>query len=116
MPDATPACIADYRPVALSPRRDGWTDLRQYRFLFALAETGRVSVACREAGMSRWSAYRLRDDPRARGFARAWDEALDHARDLRAGPAPDLHDLSDRSLATLYRLLKPMRDGEGDGI
>jgi hypothetical protein len=111
MTEATPACIAGYDPVALSARHDGWTDLRQYRFLFALVETGRVSVACREAGMSRQSAYRLRADPRAVDFARAWDDAQGHASIARAGPEPDPHAMSDRSLATLLRLLRPMRDG-----
>lgn len=111
MTEAAPACIAGYSPVALSARHDGWTDLRQYRFLFALAETGRVSVACREAGMSRQSAYRPRADPRAVAFARAWDDALDHACIEQAGPEPDPRALSDRSLCTLLRLLRPLRDG-----
>lgn len=109
---ATPACIAEYRPVALSPRHDGWTEVRQYRFLFALAETGKVSVACREAGMSRQSAYWLRAHPRAEAFARAWDAAIDHRwADRLEAIARDGNARSDRSLATLLGLLRPEKYG-----
>lgn len=108
MSDPTPACIAEYRPVTLAARHDGWTEVRQYRFLFALAETGKVSVACREAGMSRKAAYKLRADPRGTAFAQAWEGALDQHLAVRWA-APDLggHTRSDRSLIHLLQLLKP---------
>ena len=68
--------VADYTPVTLAPRRNGWTAQRQRAFLCALAETGSVSVACKSAGITARSAYRLRVDPRGEVFAAAWDQAL----------------------------------------
>jgi hypothetical protein len=55
-------------------RRDGWTVERQLSFLDALARTRSITKAVRTAGMSRESAYRLRD--RAQLFAALWDRAL----------------------------------------
>jgi hypothetical protein len=52
-------------------RRDGWTAERQLRFLAALCETRSITTAACTAGMSRESAYRLRD--RAELFAAFWD-------------------------------------------
>jgi len=49
---------------------------RQAGFLGWLAETGSVPVGCARAGMSRNSACRLRERPRAESFAAAWDAAL----------------------------------------
>lgn len=57
-------------------RHDGWTAERQREFLTVLAETGSVSQACRDAGVSSRSAYRLRQHPDAAAFAAAWDQAL----------------------------------------
>ncbi|WP_461458560.1 hypothetical protein, partial [Parasphingorhabdus sp.] len=51
-------------------------------FLEALARTGNVRAAARYAGLSRESAYKLRRRPDARAFARAWDAAIIHARDI----------------------------------
>ena len=68
--------LAGYKPVPLAPRRNGWTAHRQRTFLSALAETGSVSVACKAAGISARSAYRLRADPRGAPFAKAWAYAL----------------------------------------
>ena len=50
------------------------------RFIELLAETGNVSLACRETGIPRRSAYvrRKRDTK----FASAWDEAITTAVDL----------------------------------
>lgn len=70
------APLAHYRPVVLAPRHDGWTAARQRRFLVALAETGSISLASAEAGISARSAYRLRARPEATAFARGWDQAL----------------------------------------
>ena len=56
------------------PRHDGWTELRRKTFLAVLRESGCVTDACRVAGMSDTSAYRLRRrDPE---IAAAWEEAL----------------------------------------
>jgi hypothetical protein len=54
-------------------RRDGWTPERQLRFLDALARTRSVTRAAACAGMSRESAYRLRNRPGADLFAALWD-------------------------------------------
>jgi hypothetical protein len=68
--------IADYTPVQLAARSNGWTADRQRTFLRALAETASVSVACKAAGITARSAYRLRADPRGAPFAAAWHRAL----------------------------------------
>ena len=68
--------VADYNPVPLEPRHNGWTAARQRTFLVALAETGSISLACTEAGISARSAYRLRARPEATAFADAWEQAL----------------------------------------
>lgn len=54
-------------------RRDGWTPDRQLRFLGALQHTRSVSDAATAAGMSRESAYRLRNRRDGALFAALWD-------------------------------------------
>lgn len=71
-----PPILADYEPVQLAPRHDGWTAERQRIFLTMLAETGRVGRAVQAAGVSLRSAYRLRHHPAGAPFAKAWDQAL----------------------------------------
>jgi hypothetical protein len=71
---ATP--LADYTPAQLRARHDGWTADRQRTFLAALAETGCISEAAHVAQIAPRSAYRLRNHPQGRNFARAWDQAL----------------------------------------
>jgi hypothetical protein len=69
--------LADYTPVTLQrTRHDGWTAERQRTFLAALAETGCISVACEQAGITARSAYRLRQHPSGAPFVAAWDQAL----------------------------------------
>lgn len=63
-------------------RHDGWSPDRQVVFLEALARTGNVRAAARYAGLSRESAYKLRRRPDGKAFARAWDAAIIHARDI----------------------------------
>lgn len=59
-------------------RHDGWTGERRRGFLEALAVSGCVADACREAGLSTTSAYRLRkSDPE---FAEHWETAQRQAR------------------------------------
>ncbi len=72
---------ADYRwvPVRRQPRFDGWTEEKQRRFIEALADTGLVSQAAKEVGMTRESANRLRRSPHGAAFSRAWDAARHHA-------------------------------------
>ena len=79
-PDAHGFDPADYKwvPVLRRRRKDGWTPERQVKFITALADTGSVTEAAREAGMSITSCYRLRNSPGGEHFARAWDSALAH--------------------------------------
>ena len=61
-----------------------WTTRKAHVFLGALAALGRVSEAARAVGMSRQSAYRLRERLGERGtFARVWDQALTEGRERR---------------------------------
>ncbi len=61
-------------------RAGGWSVIAQERFIRALAAMGAVGPAARAAGMSRRSAYKLRERQGADSFARAWDRALDEGR------------------------------------
>ena len=61
-------------------RADGWTPLTQERFIRALEAMGSVGAAAKAVGMSRRSAYKLRDRDDADSFAQAWDQALDLGR------------------------------------
>jgi hypothetical protein len=71
--DTAPA----FTPVPLLRRRhDGWTPEKQLAFIRVLTATGQVSVACRAVGMSRKSAYALRERADAESFADAWEYAL----------------------------------------
>lgn len=78
--------LPDFAPVPLRARRDGWTAERQRLFIAELRRTCSVSAAARAAGMSRVTAYRLRERPGAEGFAAAWDAAFREA--AKAGAAP----------------------------
>ena len=56
------------------PRHDGWTESRRAKLIECLSTTPDVRRACIAIGLSRQSAYRLRDrDP---DFAAAWNDAL----------------------------------------
>jgi hypothetical protein len=57
-------------------RSDGWTAERQLRFLEAISQTRSVSSAAAAAGMSRESAYRLRERRDGTLFAALWDQAI----------------------------------------
>ncbi len=73
--------IFAFTPVPLQRvRADGWTPLAQERFIRALEVMGSVRAALRAVGISRNSAYKLRERPGAESFARAWDTALDCGR------------------------------------
>jgi hypothetical protein len=79
-------------------RRDGWTAERQLRFLDALASTRSVKAAAASVGLSRESAYRLRN--RSDGlFALLWDRAF--ADEPSAGQVHNLRPAEGR----LMRLL-----------
>jgi hypothetical protein len=70
-----------FTPVPVRARRDGWTVERQKWFILRLALGGCVSVAARGVGMTRKSAYRLRDRPGGESFAAAWDRAQGWGQD-----------------------------------
>ena len=65
-----------FHPVPLRGRRDGWSVARQCGFLVQLYVSGSVSAAAQHVGMSRATAYRLRERADAEGFVFAWDHVL----------------------------------------
>ncbi|MBX7500811.1 hypothetical protein K3181_05095 [Qipengyuania sp. YG27] len=96
---------AEYRwvPVRRRPRHDGWTKEKQRRFIEVLADTGLVGAACKEVGMSRASAYRLRRAAHAGAFARAWELARERAGAL----------IEDIALAALPSAAQPSARSRG---
>ena len=80
------------------PRRDKstlpdpsyhWTTRKARVFLGALADLGRVADAARAVGMSRQSAYRLRQRLGEDGlFAQTWDRAQAAGRAKRRSARP----------------------------
>jgi hypothetical protein len=76
-----------FTPVALKARHDGWTAVRQRRFIEVLAETRSVTRACAAVGKSAATAYALRNRSGAESFAAAWDRALTSPSPVRQ-PAP----------------------------
>ncbi len=71
-PDAAPSP----ETRALAQRHDGITPDRQRVFLEALAATGSVAEAARQAGASRQAFYACRNRDAGRDFGTAWDHAL----------------------------------------
>jgi hypothetical protein len=70
-----------FTAVPLDRRRNnGWTPAQQERFIIALEAMGSVGQAVKAVGMSRQSAYALRERPGAEGFAKSWDLALEFGR------------------------------------
>lgn len=85
-----------------------WTTRKALVFCGALAEFGMVSRAARAVGMSRQSAYRLRERLGEGGlFARAWDESLEKGREKRRARG--------RALPARKVTLAPERDVFGIG-
>jgi len=75
-PEAVAEILSRARPAGV--RHDAWTGERMATFLEVLADTGLVTEGYRAAGMSRDSAYALRNrDP---VFAAAWAAAQSRAR------------------------------------
>ena len=74
-PDAIDPPAIAFTPVPVRNRYDGWTAGRQRAFIAALAETGCVSEACAEVGITARSAYRLREHPAGAAFRFAWEQA-----------------------------------------
>jgi hypothetical protein len=120
----------DFTPVPLARvRHDGWTADRQGKFLQVLSLTGTVDAAARAVGMSRVSAYKLRQRPGAESFAAAWDRALKEGRDMlcdaameralygvttvrmRIGGVIEVEHGPDRKLLASFLRLPPTRPG-----
>ena len=75
--------VPAFTPVPLRYRADGWTPVRQAVFLGILVEARCVTAAAQAVGMSRESAYRLREKPGSESFAAAWDKVLETPRESR---------------------------------
>ena len=92
-PASAPSEADEPDPLAFTPvvlervRHDGWSERRQRDFIAALAAMGHVLRAARAVGMTKQSAYTLRDRPGAESFAAAWDCALEMGYDDRFGEA-----------------------------
>jgi hypothetical protein len=88
---ANPHALAEVisRSCPEGGRRDGWTPFARKLFLQVVAESGNVTRACAYAGLSKESAYALRN--RDSLFAAGWDAACLLARDPLAD---DVHEKS----------------------
>lgn len=75
------------RPDDDPERHDGWTTARQAEFLRALAATHCISAAARSVGMSRQSAYKLRNRLKGEPFDIAWASAFRRQYDALAEAA-----------------------------
>lgn len=73
--------ILDFEPVPRRARADGWKPEHQRAFIAALAITGSPRQAARTIGKHEFGAQGLRQARGGRGFAAAWDAAMDIARD-----------------------------------
>jgi hypothetical protein len=71
--------IGESEGVSMSAQMRDKRDSQKKRFIDAITAQGTVYHAAQAAGISRWTAYRWRqDDPE---FADQWDEALENAVD-----------------------------------
>ena len=77
-PPETPAAIAD---VPYVPPEDRWTKRKMAEFLRVLAATQQVKAAAKAVGMSRQSAYKLRNRLKGEPFDVAWEAAFQHGYD-----------------------------------
>jgi hypothetical protein len=77
-----------FTPVTLARvHHNGWTRRRQRNFITALAAMGSVLHAARAVGMTKQSAYNLRNRRDAASFAAARDVALQMGYDAKFGEA-----------------------------
>ena len=97
------ARVPAFVPVPLRGRADGWTPLRQAKFLGALAETRSVLAAARKVGMARETVYRLRARRGAESFAAAWDAVLGRATEGQRKVTAE-----ERVHRAIHGLLKPV--------
>ncbi|GAB5350221.1 hypothetical protein [Alteriqipengyuania sp. 357] len=76
-PPAVPPQVA----APFVPKEDRWTKPRMTEFLRQLAAHQCVAAAARAVGMSRQSAYRLRNRLKGEPFDIAWEAAFQHGYD-----------------------------------
>jgi hypothetical protein len=76
-PPRPPRRIPPFHAVPGRARADGWTPLKQAEFIGELAETRSVAEAARRVGMTRETAYRLRQRKWSASFCAAWDAAME---------------------------------------
>lgn len=88
-PDAAPA---KFPRAKRQPRHSEWTRTKMVEFLRELAATQSVSAAAKAVGMSRTSAYNLRNRLQGTPFALGWEVALEMGMHQLA------HALMDRAL------------------
>ncbi len=72
---AVPATVPDVEPA------DRWTKRKMAEFLRVLAAEQTVAAAARAVGMSRQSAYKLRNRLKGEPFDIAWEAAFQHGYD-----------------------------------
>ena len=94
-----------FTPVPLKARHDGWTPVRQRRFIEMLAATRSVTRACNAVGMSSVTAYALRKKAGAKSFAAAWDATLTFVSDPNRRHSP-------RAAQRLARLARKAKEVE----
>ncbi len=76
-PDPDDPLLAFVPYLHKAPRGNSITPDRQRAFIATLAATGIVTQAARRIGASLEALYRLRHQPGAEGFARAWEQAIE---------------------------------------
>ncbi len=110
MADSPRRQVPVFTPVPVRARKDGWTAERQREFIRLLHVMRNIGKAAKAVGMSRRSAYRLRERPGAESFAAAWDSAFA----LR--PPPATSSVSQLWYRALFGKTKPIvRRGEQIG-
>ena len=97
-PHSPPAACPPRPEACPEPRRRAeyrWTPAKALAFIEALARHGKVAAAARSVGMTRQSAYRLRD--RVPQVAEIWPRAQALGRERRRGKAAVLPAQGDTS-------------------
>jgi hypothetical protein len=78
------AAFHGFRPAPGASRHEGWTPDKQHTFLEAVSEGHTVLQACEIVGLSKQSAYALRNSARGASFALGWEAAVLKSRDALA--------------------------------
>jgi len=76
--------ILNFTPVQRRAHVNGWREEHQRAFIAALAITGSPRQAARAIGRHQFGAEQLRTARGGKGFAEAWDAALELAREREA--------------------------------